>query len=330
MARASGIASARQPSVQRTDDAGRREQHHAHHGEPEQGKPQFLRFAQVLLEHRHHHGADHGAGQRAFAAEQHHDDHRCGERKPEHLGADEREVVGVERAREARHAGCDHEREQGVAPGLDADRLRHVTVLADRDCGPACIRIHEAVGREQRNGGQRQPEQGKTALSRKKAGEIDERRMRNAGDAHRSIGEAHPVAGDQAQHLGEGERDDDEERSLQAQRDCADAESGERGQERGRRQRRPHRIARLDREQRGGVCADAEKRDVPERELADIADDEVQAGGQYRVHHHQYAEMQQVLVTHRDRKQRSGGDKCEQRPALDAFHARSARRENRP
>ena len=101
------------------------------------------------------------------------------------------------------------------------------------------------------------------------------------------------------------------------------------GNEGRRRQAYPHRPFELDEQQRRHIGAERKKRRVGERQLADVADDEVEAERDDDEYRRYDAQVQQVLVAHKlrqreQRQQHEGGGRRGERMAgfwLDVSHA---------
>ena len=148
--------------------------------------------------------------------------------------------------------------------------------------------------------------------------------------SHRAVGQVDPVVGDQPQHLCEAQGDDHEERPTQPQRDGADDEAEHRRHERRGKHRDMKRHGEAAREQRRGIGADAKERGVAERELADIADDEVEARRQHHRERDQYADVKGVLIRDQNRRQQRGGQYTQQAITLEGHQARSVCLPKRP
>ena len=167
-----------------------------------------------FAERAHHQRAEQRAEHRADAADDRREQRL--DRDPRAVGdagIEEQEVLRVEAAARRRDRGRQRHRGELDAEHVDADRLGGVLVLAHRDEIGAEAAAFEPLHDEQRDRDERQddPVERRAALELERFPaqvELDQRADARAGDRR--------DARDDAQHLGEGERDQREVGAAQA------------------------------------------------------------------------------------------------------------------
>ena len=219
-------------------------------------------------------------------------------------GVDEQVILRIEAAGRRGERGGDRHGAELHHGRIDAERLGGILVFTHGDEIRAEAAVFDHADEDQRyaDHAQNDPVERRAALELKGLGaqvQLDQRADTGAGDGR--------DAGDDAQHLGEGERDEREVRALQsgAEAQCADhgADQRARGNADDESEPRVDAVAHL--HNGGDIGAGAEERRMAERILAAIAAEEIPAlpGERDQQRHHQEIEHD---VRRRD--QRHGGE----------------------
>src|SRR5579885_1363105 len=266
---------ARQPARQEEDDE-----------DDEEAEDQLLEPREIgedLRRRRDDDGAEHGAGEAGEPT--HHDDRE--------LQDELDEVEGIRREMaDEQAAPCEAEHE--TAARRDAHGRGRGLVVLDRHEGAADARAQEPVGRDHRRRGEGEEDIEFAPLGRERPAEDIGARHRHA---HRAAGQALESDIAPAHEFAEGQGHDREvEGADAAQRRHAGGATGEGAHDAGGRQGRPPGQPELQHEDARGVGADAEEGDVREGELAEIADDEVEADADRNIDQHQIDDVLLVLV----------------------------------
>src|SRR5215471_11666437 len=293
MATAPGEA-ARQAEGGAGQAPGKREQQHDQDAAEDQ-RPVLGVGHDLLVEPDQDERADRGAGERAHAAEQRHDQHlgRLGPVREvrEHAAVEDAE----ERPGDPGEGARDDERRQLVAPHVHADELRTLRVLADRGEHAPERRAHDAPEEPEADGDHEHREEVEVvgravaADQRQRPDPAVDRAEIGVGDLrHALLAARHlvPLEADGPDDLREGERQHREVDAGQAHAEEAEHQRGEPGHDGGRGQRDHERRAHLLHEDAGGVGADAEVRGVAEGDEARVSHEEVEAGREECPDHH--------------------------------------------
>ena len=262
-------AEADQPVGQKQYD-----RHHQRSDDDDVGGRLAVADSHLLLQQEHRGGAERRAPHVPEAADEHHHDELVGDDGVQHaVRVDERDPVGVDAAQHGRDHRAQHERPDLDHRGVDALRAGGDLVVAHRlyletEPGPLQQQIAHGVG--DRRGAEHRVEEEVVVQA--------DRRGEPAGAA----GEAEDC-GEFTDRLGQRPGRDGEVRAFQPQRGPADQRRNGARDHGGDRKRRPEVPAAIGLHQdRRGVCADAEKSDMTEADVAGVTADHVPGQARFR------------------------------------------------
>ncbi len=324
--------------LQQAEETGRKENDHGRDAGAINQLVIGLGDTQQLWHECEHDRAEHRAPRGTDASDQHHAQELRGDIEAEHVRTDEADEVRIERAGEARERCADAEGDYLDARHVDPDRSRADLGIADGGEHASIFRALEPPHEQQ---GQREHGEAEIEV----AGLVSEDEAAdgggwNAGNAVHALRDLAPVEEDQAHDLAEAERGEREVMPFQPQRRNAEHQAGEPGGHARRDEGRPEqRTAAAGGDQRRGVGADAEQRRVAKRDLAGIAEHDIEADREQREDQREIDEAQRIVAV--DDERDAGGsdeqDHCNDQPhppmraGRTGHHTRSATRSpNRP
>ena len=198
----------------------------------------------------------------------------------------------VERAGDAAERRSDRKRHQRVAPRVDAERQRPHRIFAQRHEGTAPGRADQPphCQRDER----KRAETEIIERQRPVGGEAHDVRPWNIGDAVDALGEPVLVAEHQKRERGKGQRHERKIVMLHTQRRIAENPADGEAQHDGDAQCSDKRHA-LRRHDGGGIGADADKGALRQRNLAGIAQRQIEAHGG-NGHHRPLAQDEQAVA----------------------------------
>src|SRR5581483_7763401 len=219
-------------------------------------------------------GAQDRAQDRAEAADDDHGEVVDGDDDLERLVVGDAEIVGVEHAAHARVERGDREGEQLVAEDVDAYDLGSDVLIANGDEGAADAAAHQVHGRHDGEHGEEQQEEVEVTLGLelvapdRRARHLDGR-LGAAGDGGRVVD--HPFDDELARQRGNGEIE-----ALDPEARDADQRADEGGHQPAGGKRDPERQMQVGGEVGGRVRTHGHEGGMPHRDLAGIADQNVE------------------------------------------------------
>src|SRR5574341_1711294 len=303
------------PRPQAGDDAGEALGHEAHDEDQRDAVDDQVdagearlhpgdRGAQVRLERRDQERAQVRAERRSHPADdrvQREADREVHREDVERV--DEADVLRPERAADRGERGARRHGDDLQAPARDAEGLGRVLVLAharELVADPRPLEVDLDPVEEERHD-ERQ-------VGPRDVAEAEGREARAEGhrDAFGAGGEAAPAAGDDEQHLREGDRREREVGAPEPVRQVADDEAGADRHDHPDEHPDPRRLAVARGQERGRVRADPEERRVAERDLPRIASRHVPRGGESAPQEDEDQAVEEELIANDERD--GGGD----------------------
>ena len=214
----------------------------------------------------------------AGPANHHHRQHHDRLSRAEHIRADKRQVVRQQTAGQTGEERRQDKGQQFVVGHIDAHCRGSDFILANRGKGLTDPRIFDPPREKSQKQRQRQSQHNKSLF----AGSADvieadeQRRRHQSRQAGRSAGHLQ-VECDILEHFTTAISHDHQKRPAHPHGRCAQRQSHDGRHDAGSQERRPERPVQHLRQQGGGKSAQTEKRGMPQRSLADIAGNKVQA-----------------------------------------------------
>mmetsp|Transcript_5286 Transcript_5286/g.19868 ORF Transcript_5286/g.19868 Transcript_5286/m.19868 type:complete len:622 (-) Transcript_5286:4456-6321(-) len=280
-------------------DRDRHDQRQHHRADAED-----LQIVQQLGQHHDDGRAEQRAGARLAAAHDDGQQEHHGQLEVVGVRADVLLGVGIERTRQARECRRDHEGIDLVAVDRHAHAVRRHRAAAQGLEGAAELRVQHPVHKDQRRDqtGHHQP----VVLH------LVERMAEELGlgqrDAHRALGQEGHLVDQDLDDGAEGQRHHGQIRPGHPQGRQRQHRAKHRRHRDGGRQRGIDRGVELQDQHTGRVGADAEQARVPERHLAGVAHDDVQAEQHDRIDHDGLDQVDVVRVAGHQREGGQGRD----------------------
>jgi hypothetical protein len=303
-----GCAPAREEARRCADDALRRDPEHREQQRAEEQQAVLRERGEQLGQQHDERGPDHRAGDRARAADDHHQDEQDRLEEGERGRRDESRQRCEQRARETGARGRERERHGLDRDRVEADRFRRRLGIAHRAHRLAPRSGREAPERVDQHRGHRDREERHPALAEAHA---ERRRRRDAHDAILPAGEVAPLDRGVLDDEAERDRHHREVGAADAQRREREQRPDDSGKQRGRRGGEPeaHLVRREDRDR---IRADRIEAHVPERDLAGEAQQHVEADADD--HRQRDRPQDEDVIAVRRCRERGGREKGEREP----------------